>query len=132
MDVCCAASKGVQPEKEHLPHAPNLEEKCMPTTSHKACLSDTVKASKGVQPEKMHPSHASSLEEGVCLSLLQKSAQVTWYKQVKRCPAQKAVVQIAASRIVKGRAIVMTGAKVPPTGCQLESTQLAQGRSLHL
>jgi len=39
-------AKGVQPEKTHLLHASSLEEKCVPTTSHKVCSSDMVQASK--------------------------------------------------------------------------------------
>ncbi len=39
-------AKGVYPEKMHLPHASSLEEKCVPTTSHKVCSSDMLQASK--------------------------------------------------------------------------------------
>jgi len=57
-------AKGVQPEKMHLPHASSLEEKCVPTTSHKVRSSDMVQSkAKGVKPEKMHLPHASSLKK---------------------------------------------------------------------
>jgi len=39
-------AKGVQPEKTHVLHASSLEEKCVPTTSHKVRSSDMVQASK--------------------------------------------------------------------------------------
>jgi len=45
-------AKGVQPEKTHLLHASSLEEKCVPTTSHKVCSSDMVQASKRCSARK--------------------------------------------------------------------------------
>jgi hypothetical protein len=39
-------AKGVQPEKMHMPNASNLEENCVPTTSHKVFSSDMAQASK--------------------------------------------------------------------------------------
>ena len=51
-------------KKMHMPRAPSLEEKCVPTTSHKVRSSDMVQSkAKGVKPEKMHLPHASSLKK---------------------------------------------------------------------
>ncbi len=69
--------------------------------------------------------------KSVCLPLVTKSVQVTWYKQAKGVQLEKMHLastkrkSVSASKIVKGRAPVKTRAKRPPTGCQLESTQLA-------
>ena len=41
-------AKGVQPEKMHMPNASNLEENCVPTTSHKVCSSDMAQASSQI------------------------------------------------------------------------------------
>ncbi len=45
-------AKGVQPKMMHLPHASSLEEKCVPTTSHKVRSSDMVQASKRCSARK--------------------------------------------------------------------------------
>ncbi len=125
-------AKGVQPEKMHMPNASNLEENCVPTTSHKVCSSDMAQASQKVCSHKrcicyMHQTQRKS----VCLPPVTKSVQVTWYKQAKGVQLEKMHrastkrKSVSASKIVKGRAPVKTRAKRPPTGCQLESTQLA-------
>ena len=161
--------KKKKPEKMHTPRASSLEEKCVPTTSHKVCSSDMVQASKRRsarkdasaacikprgeacayhQSQSLLKSHGTSKQKvsshkrcicymhhtqrkSVCLPPVTKSVQVTWYKQAKGVQLEKMHrastkrKSVSASKIVKGRAPVKTRAKRPPTGCQLESTQLA-------